>query len=171
MRIKKWKYAKSTGKVSKWILILGGFFVLVLIMAIGGGGERKETLLEEKTAEKKVYQIGETIPCKNWNWKVVEAKDVTANVKNTEGKWVEIVLEGENTGKKGELRGANLSIIDDQERKYGGYKDDTCWLRIEPGFPPRQCSKSILVAKSSEKLTLHLSDLAHCEVDINLGSF
>lgn len=170
---------KSESKFLKWLLILDGIFILIIILILAIASAKGKAL----KFPPKTYQVGEVIPCKNWNWKVLK---VETELTKEERKQIKVTLEGENKGKKTEFRAPVLSIIDDQKREYepksvfyepifsiyGAFYEEgvnECGLLVYPGFPPKQCSVNILVAKSSKGLTLHLKDPGHCEVNISLG--
>jgi hypothetical protein len=155
---------------------------LIIIGAISGGEKEKVTPTLKK--EESGYQIGEEIPCKDWVWKVISAKE-EKKFQVKEGKVIKVIIEGKNVGREESSHNLILSIVDDKGRKYRndiGYLEEKeeelkeyqilydCRGWLPPGFSPGRCVEGFTVAKDSKGLRLHLDDPGHCEVYVNLGA-
>jgi hypothetical protein len=159
--------SKSTGKISKGLLILGGIIVVIILIAITGGGEKKPTTAPEKVSPvlektfqgKPVYSIDQEVILKEIRWKIIDVNDrgnvfdineskyfepiptapELAKPLTTEGKFIEVVIEVENVGKEERPIPKPIKLVDDKERKFESHIIPTSWVeKLE-----KQCDISL----------------------------
>jgi len=177
---------KSVGKIPKWLLILGGIFILILIITIAGGGKEKK----EGVAPAIEKPITEAV-LGNIKFRLVEAKDLGNVLKGiesrypkwkkdltTEGKFIWVEVSQENVGKVSTYTRAP-DIVDNQNRQFPPFVEASDWIpeerncgiigkELKPGFSSVNCIFIYEVPKDATGLKLKLGTIETKYIDLGL---
>jgi hypothetical protein len=185
MKIGNQNISKSSGKISKWLLIGGGLIVFIIILAILSGGEKKE----EKVASTPEKPITEVISG-DIRFRLVEAKDLGNILRGkesrypewekdltTEGKFIKVEVLEENVGKISTYP-KTPDIVDNQERQFSPSIEAFHWIpsekdcglgkELKPGFPPLSCVWIYEVPKDATGLKLKIGTIGVQYIDLGL---
>jgi hypothetical protein len=178
--------SKSSGKIPKWLLIIGGVIVFIIFLAmVSGGGKKEEKIVP--TSEKPITEVisGDI------KFRLVEARDLGNILKGkesrypewkgdltTEGKFIKVEVLEENVGKVSTYT-KTPDIVDSQGRQFSPFVEASSWIpeekdcgllgkELKPGFSPVGCIWIYEVPKDATGLKLKIGTIGVQYIELGL---
>lgn len=127
-------------KIMTGIFGLLGLIILIIIISAASGNKSGSQSNNDQSTKNKVYSLNENVPSGDVVWKVTTVKDrgtsllgkdsrypTISKTKTTAGKFVEVTIQMENTGK--DLASITTpTLVDSQNREFTSSSDVSEWV-------------------------------------------